>query len=122
MASSMVSHCSRMCAPAKDAACACAINGSDPYLPVPTIEARREGAAGDDEESVLHTLNTADEIHYFDPIALTNGRVGKSPAPDDLQIVLAATRRGSMARLSSSSVTVIGCVSSCGSPLTMMNT
>ena len=37
MASSVVSHCSPMCALAKDAACDCAITGSDPYLPVPTM-------------------------------------------------------------------------------------
>jgi len=33
-------------------------------------------------------LPSANEVHYFDPVAFTNGRVGKSLTPDDLQIVL----------------------------------
>ena len=97
------------------------VTGSDPVLARTDNEARREGAAGNEEESVLHTLSTADEIHYFDPVALTNDRVGTS-VKDDLQIVL----DGDQSRIDGQSGEqlgdVSGCVSSCGSPLTVLNT
>ena len=94
---------------APDAACACAITACDGYLPLPTINRDLNVRPAMTKRcSQSCRLPAADEVHDLDAIALLDQRLRESGRLRMTRLCSTATRRGSIASLTSRSATDSG--------------